>query len=335
MSWNPFNDFPFCREIGIPSRIGLVNSMSEFIQKINCYNTKTTVFTSLYAFDQTSNNRGVYSSARIKQIYFDLDTPKDMTSLLNFHNYLERKNLIHCINFSGGGFHIYVGIQFPNDLKNKKAAVGNAQIALGDELQLKIGINGDSDIDGHIIGNIAQLVRVPGTYNLKRKLYCIPLTHKDLDLPLEKIKEKAKTQHFGVHVFGKEFLDLSKFDSESILKKYEDTINLENSGDVDSDKVNISTFPPCIKEFMKEKQLKHRWRYVFMLYCRELGLPLGATIKILRQFLDHATFHHCVFQERQIFWVFRRTDLTFPSCLTLINEGVCKSNDCKGINLYN
>ena len=329
--WAPYNDFP--REYGIPNRMGLVETMSDLAQKINLYNTKTTFFTSLYAFDETKNNRGVYSSARIRQIYFDIDTPQTTEPVLTLHNYCLEHNLLHCINFSGGGFHFYIATQYPNNLKNKKAAVGNAQIHIADKLNLKIGVDNGSDIDAHIIGNIAQLVRPPTTFNLKRKLYCFSLTGQNLKLPLEELKEKAKRQVFGIHVFGKEYLDLTPFDKEPVTKPY-DSLNIGIvEGQVGLDTIKTDNFPPCIKFIMTEKVINHYKRFIFILYLKELGIPLVDAISLLQKTLDKKTYTHCVKQERQPMWIYKRLDLMFPRCETLQQKGLCPYPNCgrKGV----
>ena len=215
--WSPWNDFP--REMGFPARNGIVYNIQEFLDKINKFNGKSTVFTSLYAFSLISENHINYESAKVKQLFFDFDNEGCLNCVRKFHNYLIEKDLMHCIFFSGGGFHVYVAVEYPNFLKNKKISVTNAQINLTDILGFKIGINEDSDVDAHIIGNVAQLVRVPNTFNLKRRVFCIPISSEDLKLSFEEIKEKAKTQNPKIYIYGKKFFDISPFDSEEIFKK--------------------------------------------------------------------------------------------------------------------
>jgi len=337
MTWNPFNDFP--REIGYPARKNLVWSMPELIQTVNLYNKRSTIFTSLYAFDKTNKNqtRGIYNSARIRQIYYDIDTPKTIEPVQILHEYCLDQNYLHCFFCSGGGFHTYIATKYPNNLKNKKGAVTNAQIHIADELRLKIGVNnGEVDIDGHIIGNVAQLVRVPGSYNLKRKLYCVPVTRQDLQTDLETIQKKARKQIPGVYVYGKEYLDLAPFDSEPVTEKYEfDIVPLGVAqGSIGIEKINVKTFPPCIKSLTEKRLLSHRERYILIIYCRELGLLIADTIALLQKFLDPKTLYHCLRQEKQPYWCYRRTDLMFPSCETLKAEGLCTDQTCQGAKLY-
>jgi hypothetical protein len=327
--WNPFNDFP--REFGVPSRVGLLHSMQELIEKVNHYNGKSAIFTSLYAFDEIKNNRGVYSSARIRQIYFDLDSPEDLDSARALHGYCEKVGLMHSMFFSGGGFHFYIATTYPNQLINKKGAVGNAQISIADAAKLTIGVNNHSDIDGHCIGNTAQLVRVPNTYNLRRRLYCVPLRRSDLETDLEEIRERAKRQHSGIFTYGSKFLDLSSFDEESINKRPSFEFDI-SQGSIRGE-IKIEHFPPCIRKLLTEKFIRHRMRYIVILFCRELGLPIETTIDLLRKYLNPRVFAHCVGEERQPYWIYRRQDLNFPSCQTLKNEGLCPDSNCPGVAL--
>jgi hypothetical protein len=330
--WYPFDDFP--REIGIPSRIGIVNNMQEFVEKVNLYNGKATVFVSLYSFDQINGkgNRGVYGSARVKQIYFDVDEPRNLDAIRKLHNYCLEKDYLHTIVFSGGGFHLYLGVEYPNNLDNKKGAIFNAQIFVVDECGLKVGVNGGSDIDRHIIGNLAQLVRVPGTYNLKRKRFCISVSNEDLNTTLEEIKEKAKTQNSGLHIYGHRYFDLNPFDSEPKIKtdfeiKVEDSkINVEN--------LDISRFPPCIQKLAKERFIKHFSRYVLISFLKELGLSYSDVVKFLESCLAPSVFYHCVRSEKQPYFIFRRSDLSFPNCDTLKEAGLCADEKCEGAKLY-
>jgi hypothetical protein len=328
----PFSDFP--REIGNPLRCGIVNNKQELSNFVNTYNGKTKVFTSLYSFDEIENKRGIYESARINKIYFDFDNPE--TSLLcanKLHNYSLEHDYSHCIFFSGGGFHVYIKVNYPNNLKNKKASVGNAQYFIADENKINIGINGNSDLDGHIIGNIAQLVRIPNTYNIKRKKFCIPISDEDLKTKnMDDFKGLANRQRFEFFSYGKGALDIEKFDGEEFDREYEISDNIESGSSGIT--IDIEKLPPCIKEFTTKKHLKHGERYLFILYCRELGLLYEDTLALMKTFLEPKVFFHCVKQERQPFWTYRRKDLIFPSCETLKERGFCTKPNCKGLGIY-
>ncbi len=325
----PFMDFP--REYGLPNRVGLIHNKQEFFDKINLYNTKSTFFTSLYSFAEVnqSGTRGIYSSAKINKIYFDSDKPS-LEPLQRLHTYCQQKDLYHCFFFSGGGTHFYIGAS--GEVQNKKGSVANSQIRISEECNLKIGIDDNSDIDGHIIGNIAQMVRVPNTFNLKRKLYCIPLKAEDLT-SLDHIKELAKAPRPGIPIYGHKYLDLVPYDSEPPTKNYDDLIQLPEYP-INIEALKTENFPMCIKALLTDRFIKHRARYILILYLRELGVPLETTIIFLKDCLDRQTYVHCLKQEKQPYWLYNRRDLTFPSCETLRNWGFCKNEKCQGAQLY-
>lgn len=295
---------------------------------------RSTVFTSLYSFDETKNNRGIYTSARINQIFFDIDSPKNLDTINALHEFCAKGDYLHAMFFTGGGFHFYIAAKADN-LKNKKGAVANSQMYVADELKLRVGINGDSDIDGHPIGNIAQLVRVPGTFNLKRHKFCIPVSRGMIFSSKKSIEHLADKQKFGIYVYGNKFFDLSPFDSEPKTNQYEIDIDLGEQENIGSDKINIEAFPQCVKNFINEKFISHHSRYLFILYCKELGIPMKDTISLLRKVLDAQEFYHCVKEEKQPFFVYNRNDIVFPNCDTIKRDGLCSDNNCKGASLYN
>ena len=327
--FNPFSDFP--REYACPNRVGLLNSMEDLIRKLNIHNHKTTFFTSLYSFTELNpvKNRGIYSSAVINKIFLDSDK-HSLAVIKSLHQYCMDKDYIHCFFFSGRGFHYYIGAT--GELKNKKGAVTNAQMKICDDLKFKLGANGDSDIDSHVIGNLAQLVRVPNSYNIKRKAYCIPLKKSDLTT-IEHVVEKAQKPQLGISVYGHKYLDLTPFDSEPILQEYD--VSVESPGvSLSADKVNKESFPVCIRSIMTDRLINHKERYYLIVYLRDLGLDLSSVIEFLRKNLSSKEFSHCVLTERQPYFIFKRNDLVFPHCDTLFKEGVCKNDGkCRGTGL--
>jgi hypothetical protein len=291
--------------------------MKELMEKVNLYNRRTTVFTSLYSFENLNEKktRGIYGSARLNTIYFDSDKT-EVEPILTLHQWCKKRDLLHCMFFSGGGFHFYIAAT--GDVQNKKGALTNAQVQISSDNGLKIGIDNGCDIDGHIIGNLAQMVRVPGTYNLKRKLYCIPLKESDL-ASIDHIKHLALLPSVGIPIYGKKAYDLTPHDSEPVTRGYDETVSDIPRGDIDIGAIDVSKFPPCINALCSEKNLKHRSRYILLVFLKALGVSRDSAIQFLRQCLDYKTFRHCVMEERQVFWIFQRNDLYFPSCETLDN----------------
>jgi hypothetical protein len=324
--WSPFSEFP--RELAYPARAGIVYSIKEFLEKINIHNRRTTCFTSLYAFDKINfDGKPDYDSARITHIFIDLDNGQSRENIVKLHDYLMKNDLLHTMFFSGGGYHCYVATKYPNFLKNKKSAIFNAVTDVSDKVGLKIGINEHSDIDAHTVGNIAQLVRVPNTWNFKRKKYCIPINETHLQ-SLQELEYSYDHQNNWVTNYGHEYLDLESYDREPDVKyrmpevDYGDSIGIEN--------ININSFLPCIKRLLTEKFNKgHRHRFYIITYCKELGLPLKDTIMLLKKYLEPRVYHHCCTEERQPIFIYRRGDLCFPSCQKLKQEGLCFDNNCR------
>jgi hypothetical protein len=244
--------------MGYPSRNGVVYTAKDFLTKVNNSNGKTTVFTSLYSFDRINEGKPDYESARITHIYFDLDHNDCLANAQKLHRYLVQNDLCHTFNFSGRGFHFFVQCEFPNYLKSKKDAIYNAVIHISEQCQFSIGINETDDVDAHTIGNIAQLVRVTNTYNLKRKRFCVPLSSEQLQLDIEGIYKIAEHQQPKLYIYGSRALNLEEFDREPTNRYRTDAIETTESIGIDS--IRVETFPPCIRALATKKNIKHRQR---------------------------------------------------------------------------
>ena len=326
----PFSDFP--REYGCPFRVGILKSPSELISKLNIHNCRTTFFTSLYSFSELNpaGNRGNYGSANLNKIYLESDKGS-VEPIKLLHNYCRQRKLLHCFFFSGRGFHFYIGTS--GDVKNKKGTVTNSQLSICNDLGLKPGVDSESDIDSHVIGNLAQMVRVPNSFNLKRKCYCIPLRVSDLSKTVEEIKLKAKKPCPGIPIYGKDFFDLTPFDSEPITKDYDIKVDIPD-GSVNVDSINVDKFPNCIKFLLNQHDIKHKERFILISYLRDSGLPLSVTVELLRKYMPYKIFRHCVLEEKQVYFIYKRTDLKFPCCKSLMKEGLCKNaENCRGPEL--
>ena len=320
MSWNIFSEFP--REVGFPYRSSIVYNIQEFLDKINQCNGFTDVFTGLYSLGQVSQGKQNYDSVRVKHLYFDLDNGRSLENTRKLHNYLMDKNLKHQMFFSGGGEHVYIKCNYPNLLQNKRVTIYNAVMDIAQQLNLNVGIDEHSDIDSHTVGNIAQLVRVPNTYNPKRKRFCIPLKEEDLKLELVEIQQLAKKQRFIKDcIYGSESLSLEVFDGSTRKSQQIDSEVVE--GSIGIQKLNIEALPNCIKQLLHKGELKHRERYLVILYCQKIGLPLQDTIQLLQCYLSPQIFQHCIYEEHQVENLFSRCDFHFPSCEKLQNEGLC------------
>lgn len=315
-----FKGFP--REVGPPRKI--VNNKTEFLKYINLYNGKRkAIYTSIYQFENLCYApyiKPMYESAVVDKIYFDFDDKScnAYENCMELHKECEKDKLRHCIIFSGRGYHLYIFVK-KKDLKYKKAAVRGAQEYFINKLKLIV--------DKQVVGNIAQLARIPNTFHIKAKRFCIPLTREQLEKGIDYIKALANNQNFVTNtIMGRKLLDISKWDKElsgninlkvpKINSKYLKSLNLTKD------------IPPCLSILLKKKNMGWKERYLIILYFKEKGYAKEEVFQILKKHLSERKLKHCIKEEKQLQYLFGRDDLLFPSCENLISEGVCPGK-CK------
>jgi hypothetical protein len=126
-----------------------------------------------------------YTSVVIDKVFMDFDYyktshgettfyPGIQQEALAYEAWLDEQNLRRRWIFSGGGYHVLV-LAEGSPLK-----VENALLFVANGIR-KEGISVDPTFD------MERMRRMPGTYNRKRKAYCIPITPEELELPLEHI----------------------------------------------------------------------------------------------------------------------------------------------------
>jgi len=323
-----FNSFP--REVANPRRKVVFNN-KEFMKFIQTYNGKTNCYTSVYSFDLVTQDKQrkvvpVYETARINKLFFDLDSENCYEDTKKLKEWCEENKYMYRIVFSGRGYHFYLFTK-EAEIEHKKDCLLQAQNYIVEKLKI--------EVDKQTQGDLARITRIPNTYNLRRRRFCIPLTKEQFEKGHEFVKELAKKQNKVTHtIYGSKKFDIKPFDKptniEKILLK-----NLEFSHKFDGKiKDIVEEFPDCIKNLIQKiKLLKHSYkeRFVLILYLRERGYLLSEVLSILKEVLPHNKFLHCVKTERQPQYLFRRDDLLMPNCKELIRMGLCKKK-CK---LYN
>ena len=311
-----FNQFP--REIGFPKRI-IIHYKKDFLKIINRNNTKNNIIFSVYAFEDTQINYGRespdYQTAIVDKIFFDFDEEDCSLDMKKFHKYLMKKDLKHCVFFSGRGYHIYIFCN-PNII-NKQNTILRIQKHFKKKLNIRV--------DEQTFGNLAQMGRVPNTYNLKRRRFCIPLSEDDLKLTHEEIREKAKQQvkNFSfnkIPIFSTKILKTKNFDSPPRVMK----------GDLETEdikikdcNIKIKDAPPCISKVLKDSNAGYRQRGLLITYLREKNYTLEETEKILESFLNKKKWEHCKRTEKQVPRLYRTTKYLLPKCERLMEEGFC------------
>ena len=312
------NSFP--HEVGVPIRY-MVKSEQDFYKFLNTYNKMKHLYFALYECDEGRR----YEHTKIPFIFFDFDINEDMTLhdvFEEFHSFacnMRDKHIKHFMTFSAGkGFHMYVFTKNGESLRFPKDALFNAHTYFQDEYDLHS--------DTHVFGDVARIARVPNSWHLKSKRYCIPITYADLGGGLDFILEKSKKQCFEFVTYGTELVDMKPFD---VTKRQHIVQNVPDYAYDVSEDSSISRMLPCVQSWLTGSGLSnHEARFEFGVYCREMGLPIGASNEIAKKYFSAIKGNHggskwdAMKRERTLELAYRRDDM-FPSCNTLISKGLC------------
>lgn len=329
----------FPRQIGIPKRYN-IKDMDEFIKFVDFWNDKVRIFPSIYNYtaDEEVDNKNL----NVDKLYYDFDSKNCYDNIVRFHNWLAERNLKHIILFSGAGFHLYVFTKNYEKLKNRKDALFNAQRHLAKELGFSIGNSEVADIDEHIVGDVARIATLLGTWNVKRKRYCIGVTESMLEKGYQFIENLAKKQQLSYKFYGTELFDISPFDTERPSHVEAFVNNPKIRLQIDKDEF-LKSLPVCVSNILLMKHLGFKRRGWVICYLRDKGYYLNETIQILEKYLSPSEFIHCTTrkiapgykepgeEQPQYFykpWV--RDKHNFPGCWKLKSLGECPHNyDCE------
>lgn len=307
-----FNRFP--REFST-KRI-FIQSKEEFAHYINKFNGRKACYSTIYP----TVERRCYNGNNIDKVFFDLDNQETCwDSTKKIHNKLLELGFKHCVLFSGGGFHIYVFVE-ECLLEHPKSAIRGVQEYIARECDVNIGKPHESDIDEHIIGDIARISRIPNTYNIKRKRFCIYIIDEDFDKTFDEIKVIAKKQRFKAQLFGNKLFEISQFDEESEndisdIKQYDNDIDIENVDDV------LKLLPPFMRKMLLSGMCGWYDRYIQILVSREIGLTESSANAIFKKYWDYNKYKHAIIEEGQIRYIYNRPNLLVPNWDTLQQKG--------------
>jgi len=317
----------------------LTSDMDEFLSLANKYNGLTHIYYALYSCDEKHN----FSYARIDKIAFDFDddNPENkIVEVIKLHEWLLQQDYKHILFFSGKkGFHVII---FANDdgVINKKIALRNSQLYITNLLEI--------NPDDKIIGDIKRIFRLPNTFHISGKKYCIPITIDDLKIGYQHILNKANYQASDFVIYGHKLFNLKDFDNEEMFQKYnfkgtydEDFFDIDYKIKLVDDEKIINSFLPCVKSWLHNKKNNDgeemgNWqaRYLFAIYCRDIGLPISEAERIAKKYFGKVkredgnwTNYDHMLKTKVFEYAYNRDD-TFWNCDTLIERGLCKGK-CK------
>jgi len=265
-----FTHFP--RQVACPERYPIgsgfkdMKLLLEYANKINGIMPK--VYFSIYDCDL----QGHFDNCHVDKIAFDLDSDKAFENIKRSHYKLMQKDLMHLMIFSTGGFWLYVFNKNYENLVYRKGALLNSIKDLSEMLQLSMELKDSDkdDIDFHCT-DLQRVSRLPGSYDVHRKLYCIPISEEDLEKGFDWIKSKAQTPCNEYVYYGTKYYDIS------LMDKPADGFNEFRGIVLPDSKIDIEVTDELIKDFLPSVRRillvpgADTWknRYYFAVYCAD------------------------------------------------------------------
>lgn len=175
-------------------------SKSEYIEFVNAQNNRTNVYTTVYDFNEFTENAKIDSSVILDRIFLDFDAHGE--DLERAYNDLKivlelvyERDYKHTLFFSGRGFHLFLFGHQNNSMRNIQVLFREIKKHLTDR------VGEETTLDDRV-GQHTRLRRVPNTVNMSSSdkdgnpLFCIPLLKEDMTLPVEGILSLAKQPRF-------------------------------------------------------------------------------------------------------------------------------------------
>jgi hypothetical protein len=304
-----FDSYP--RELSIPSRIGIARSWSELIRFVNSHNGRTNCFLTMFSYGRLKTpTRPEYASARIEFVPMDFDgLDPGIAESFKLHEWLLDHNVEHACSMSGGGVHVFIRTTGAS-VRIPAAALNGAQTTLekralgGAAPSLHIAPGQES-----FFGDVARCIRVPNTFNLKRRRWDEPLTATSFSALAE--SGPSALAQGAVELAPEEFvqpgapLDIAEWDAEQYLPdraRWAAEQKLPREPGLGSG-LEDTGVPVVVRNALLERLVgpnmnnDDRGRVIIHLY--EQGYSLGEVLRFLRETLNPQKFHHAVYYERQ------------------------------------
>jgi hypothetical protein len=214
--------FDYPREVNLYRRV--VHDKKQFNKWWVSLDNASDAYMTVYGFRKLKPpnfRRGDYQTAIVPHFVLDfdctsliggrrIDVPPEVPlgEVRKLHMHLKEQDIHHGVWFSGGGFHVWIKlskIHYPNpgmEVSILKGAGRHMVRTWADELGLNC-------IDPTVTFDLASLIRVPNSYNVKRGYWSIPLMSDELmTCTWEEIQQKATTHRSGYFSYGQQGLDL-------------------------------------------------------------------------------------------------------------------------------
>lgn len=309
----------------------LVFNKEKFIDYINSNMRYTNIYSRVY-------NQNSASEYILDCIYFDCDWKVHNEEVDAFKTIVAivdwcKQHDIMCLpRYTGNGYDILILIDPNTQYNNPKNMIRNSQLWLCNKLNIVT--------DPQVIGDINRIHRVTNTYNHKNQgqRYVIPLSYDELLMGHEYIRELAKKPKYAVAIIGTKFWDVSSFDTEKVTEYRNVNVSFVPKSSPEILDINDDV-PDCVKQLLSNPELGWDQRRIVILYLRDNGYLISEAQKILEKYLSKHKYVHCVFEERQLIYLYENSKYVFPNLIEMQKCGFCqykqKCNKAeKGCMLY-
>ena len=212
--------------LSFPRQVGLKRSFchnrKDFVDYIKRLNGKTSIYTSLYSFDEA----GDYDTVIMDRAWWDFDMNEDFTMDDVKHDVaalIQRLEGDVRLVATGRGFHVHQCFQRP--VRGRDWAIHL------DRYERKMA-EGLSSLDG--VGYPEKVTRVSGTYNPKRKKWAVTIPAQDFakdpfnyHIPERPLPDYINIDPFQGTIAEIECFDLVKWVSNNPMKKIKKRVGLE------------------------------------------------------------------------------------------------------------
>jgi hypothetical protein len=172
----------------------------------------------------------------------NVDIERALDQALVLHRHLLKEDIHHGVWYSGGGFHVWVGLDkpyMPSD-GNHLSAIKDAGMRVVNDWIRDFNLFCS---DPAVPFDTSGMIRIPNSYNSKRGLWSIPLSTNDMEKGIDYIMEKALDAQFGMIPYGNNGLPLE------VKKNYgKASIFSTSSAPIDLPTVSMDgvTILPCL-----------------------------------------------------------------------------------------
>ena len=348
-----FEHFP--REVNMRTR-KVVKSMYELQKYIDNTNGKDNLTTTVYGFRslKPKGNRCEYNTAIIPHFVIDLDKGRAelegidtelgagtrcTQDTLNLAVYLKENDIRHAIWMSGGGYHIWVMLDQVYDIPSNEMS----NLLFSGRAMINKWIN-DMDlitVDPVVSFRPDRHIRIPNTYNSKRKLWSIPLSIDDLCKGWEAVKVMAGNPSGGMKTCGNNGLsiDIVEFDENNPHLGMTKMFQNFDAEDISIKMDNVEGIPmlPCLQAACCDKgsnppHISRSYLMMYLLdYYRGFARPPSSTKSPIAEIINKAhsfiyslewsDYKPKITQEMLVHGASR--EYLTPSCPTIYREGLC------------